>query len=63
MYEKISKISFPSLVDQFKNGFLPRDEIDQLFIDILQIKLSKNVLQNTVKQEIDDLRFLVKAND
>jgi tRNA1(Val) A37 N6-methylase TrmN6 len=64
IYEKISKIEFPSLVEQLKNGFSARDEIDQLFLDILGIKDTKiKEIQEIIKQEIDDLRSLVKASD
>ena len=64
IYEKISNIEFPSLVQQLKEGFSSRDEIDQMFLDILEIKDTKiKDIQNLVRKEIDDLRSLVKSND
>ena len=64
IYEKISNIEFPSLVQQLKEGFSSRDEIDQVFLDILEIKDTKiKDVQNLVRKEIDDLRSLVKSND
>ena len=64
IYEKYSKIEFPSLVEQFKKGFAVRDEIDQVFLDVLGIKDTKiKEIQNLVRDEIEDLRSLVKSND
>ncbi len=64
IYEKIQNVSFPPLSEQFKNGFDIRNEIDQMFLDILKIhNLKVEDLQKIVKEEINDLRFLVKSND
>jgi tRNA1(Val) A37 N6-methylase TrmN6 len=64
IYEKISNVEFPPLVQQLKDGFTARDEIDQVFLDILEIKDTKiKDIQNLVREEIDDLRSLVKSND
>jgi len=64
IYEKISNIEFPSLTVQLKEGFSSRDEIDQVFLDILEIKNTKiKDIQNLVLEEIDNLRSLVKSND
>jgi hypothetical protein len=64
IYEKNSNVEFPSLVQQLKEGFSSRDEIDQVFLDILEIKDTKiKDIQNLVQEEIEGLRSLVKSND
>jgi len=63
-YERISTIPFPTLSEQLKKGFKVRTEIDQLFLEILEINdLSAKDIQEIVKEEITELKFLVKAND
>ena len=64
LYEKISKIPFPSIMSQLKKEFQIRDDIDELFLDILGIKeINVKEFQNIVYSEISELKLLVKSND
>jgi hypothetical protein len=64
LFERISKIPFPSIMIQLEKEFPIRDEIDKLFLDILGIKeIGVKELQNIVYSEIRELKLLVTPND
>ena len=66
LFDKIRNVSFPSIVEQLKNRFWAREEIDKTFLKILGFndKETKEILDflyPALANEIEQLKALMKG--
>lgn len=48
---------------QLEHNFSPRQKIDQLFVDILELDISVKELHELTLREMIKLKSLIKSND
>ena len=66
LFDKIRNVSFPSIVEQLKNKFWAREEIDKTFLKVLGFSDEEteeilNFLYPVLANEIEQLKALMKG--